>query len=150
VPVRVRVALVATLASTLLFAAGCGTRAFQLRVVTDGAPLTVVQADQLAASTDISALASVSSTDAAAMRTSVLTRLRSQSDFGARAADMLTAGFPAKTSSVPVLVQASKVSGVDAIVVVEAFGSAGGKLAHRRLWIFDRATGALIRASSFR
>jgi hypothetical protein len=84
------------------------------------------------------------------MRTTVLTQLRSQGAFGVRAADLLTIGFPAQTASVPVLVRGCAVDGVDAVLVVEAWGSSGGMLVHRRLWVFDRAKGTVIRASSFR
>jgi hypothetical protein len=84
------------------------------------------------------------------MRASVLSQLRAKGGLGARAADLLTTGFPARTPSVPVLVRGSHVDGVDAVIVVEAFGSAGGMLVHRRLWVFDRATGSVLRAVSIR
>jgi hypothetical protein len=80
----------------------------------------------------------------------VLSDLRTQGGFGERAADLLTVGFPDQTASVPVLVRGCSVDGVDAILVVEAFGSAQSMLVHRRLWVFDRATGELLRAASVR
>jgi len=146
--IRARCVLVAAL-SLVLAVAGC-TRAFDVRVEEAGAPLTGTQAETLAAATDISALASVSATDSVDMRATVLTDLRTRGELAARAADLLTNGFPERTQAVPVLVRASKVDGVEAVVVVEAFGSPGGTLTHRRLWVFDRSTGAVLRAASFR
>jgi hypothetical protein len=84
------------------------------------------------------------------MRANVLADLRTRGSLGRRAADLLTIGFPARTASVPVLVRACLVDGKDAILVVEAYGSPGGTLTHRRLWVFDRVSGALLLAASFR
>jgi hypothetical protein len=147
-PARRRIAIMALLALVLTLA-GC-SRGFELRVEDAGAALTGAQAERLAQTTDISALASVSATDAVAMRASVLSDLRGRGALGARAAELLTVGFPERTPSVPVLVRASTVDGIDAVVVVEAYGSSGAMLVHRRLWVFDRSTGAVVRAASFR
>jgi hypothetical protein len=84
------------------------------------------------------------------MRGQVLADLRTRGELGQRAADLLTVGFPERTAAVPVLVRASAVDGVDAVIVVEAFGSQGENLTHRRLWVFDLASGAVLRAASFR
>lgn len=129
-------------------AAGCAAR-YELRFETSGSPLTGPQAEQLAATTDISTLASVTTTDAVAMRTKVLSDLRTRGELGQRTADLLTVGFPERTAAVPVLVRACAVDGVDAVLVVEAFGGVGGTLTHRRLWVFDRASGQILRAASF-
>lgn len=139
------------LASVLLalVLGGC-TTAYRLTVVPSGGDLNALTADALATSTDISALASVTTTEAPAMRTTALEQLRTQGAFGQRAADLLTIGFPERTASVPVLVRGSKFNGVDSIVVVEAWGSAGGRLLHRRLWVFARVSGEMLRAASFR
>jgi hypothetical protein len=128
---------------------GCA-RPFTVVVEDSGPAMTSAQAERLAATTDISALASVDATAAVALRSTVLADLRSRGDFGTRAADLLTIGFPEQTPSVPVLVRSSKVDGVDAVVVIEAFATGGGILVHRRLWVFDRATGAVLRAASVR
>jgi len=145
---RTRPALIAALALVVVLA-GCA-RGFEVRVEETGAPLTGAQAEALAAATDVSALASVSATDSVDMRATALGGLRTRGKLASSAADMLTNGFPERTRAVPVLVRGSKVDGVDAVVVVEAFGSAGEMLTHRRLWVFDRATGAVLRAASFR
>lgn len=146
---RTIVAVVLALTIVML-AAGCAKK-FEVRLEDGGAPLTGAQAERLAATTDISALSSVTTTEAVAMRVKVLGELRTRGALGTRAADLLTIGFPARTAAVPVLVRASKVDGVDAVVVVEAFGSSGGgTLVHRRLWVFDQASGAILRAASVR
>jgi hypothetical protein len=147
-PTRAPLALVAALALALVIS-GC-SRPFAVRIETNGAALTGAQAERLTATTDISALASETSTDAVAMRATVLADLRTRGQLGTRAADLLTVGFPARTAAVPVLIESCKVDGVDAVVVVEAYGSAGGKLTHRRLWVFDATTGTVLRAASFR
>lgn len=128
---------------------GCTLR-YSLQFETSGAPLTGAEAEQLASTTDIGALASVTASDAVPMRTQVLADLRTRGDLGQRAADLLTTGFPDHTAAVPVLVRAITIDGVDAVVVVEAFSSDGSNLTHRRLWVFDRSSGAVIRAASFR
>ena len=146
---RARLALAAVLASLALAACGRPAATPTVRFETGGAPLTSAAAEALAASTDISAFASVTSTDAPALRAEVLEQLRAKGDAGVRAAELLTKGFTARTASVPVLVRLCAVDGIDAVVVVETFGDAGTTLTHRRLWIFDRTTGALLRAASF-
>jgi hypothetical protein len=146
---RRALAIIAIALGLAVVASGC-TPHYELRFETSGAPLTGPQAEQHASGVDIATLASVTATDAVAMRTRVLADLRTRGDLGTRAADLLTAGFPARTTAVPVLVRASTVDAIDAIIVVEAFGGAGENLVHRRLWVFDRATGAVVRAASFR
>ena len=143
-----RLTLLASFALAVALA-GCAA-SFHVRVEPNGSALDPIAADSLASSTDISSVASVPTTEAPDMRTRVLEQLRTQGVFGQRAADLLTIGFPERTASVPVLVRGAKFSGTDAIIVVEAWGSTGGKLVHRRLWVFDRATGAMLRAASFR
>jgi hypothetical protein len=143
------IAISVGLAALACLAAGCAPR-FELRFETSGPALTGDAAQQLAATTDISALAGVTTTEAVTMRASVLADLRTSGSLGRRTADLLTIGFPARTPSVPVLVRACPVDGKDAILVVEAYGSPGGTLTHRRLWVFDRASGALLLAASFR
>ena len=148
---RSRLIRIAAVASLALVLAACTRPATSptVRFESGGAALTSKEAEALAASTDITAFASVTSAEAPALRTAMLGQLRAKGDAGVRAAQALTTGFPVSTPSVPVLVQLRPVDGVDAIVVVEAYGDTGGTLTHRRLWIFNRATGALLRAASF-
>lgn len=147
---RTRLIAAMAMLAVALLSAGCGSHRFALIYQSAGAPLTSKAAASLAASTDISALAGITAKDAPALRSRVLADLRAKGADGARVADVLTAGFPQRTAAVPVLVRLCAVDGTQAIVVVEAFGEAGSTLTHRRLWVFDRATGALVRAVSFR
>jgi hypothetical protein len=145
---RVCIAVIAVTIS--LSAVGCAPKPYALRYEPAGAPLTGMEAETLAASTDISALTKTTTADAPALRSIVLEDLRARDETGARAADLLTEGFPAQTEAVPVLVRISSVDGTAAVVVVEAFGDDDGTLTHRRLWVFVRETGAILRAASFR
>ncbi len=141
--------ITAIVVSALVLAA-CGPAALpHVRLETAGAALTAASAETLAATTDIRAFASVETSRAPALREAALQELRSSGAEGARAAELLTAGFPAETASVPVLVRFCQVDGVDAVVAAEAYGDAGGMITHRRLWVFDPASGALLRAASF-
>ncbi len=144
---RLGAALAGALVLAMCVAACSGP--FRARLEASGPALTPAQADVLAQRTDISALAGVKASSADTLRQAVLAQLRRQGALGGRAADLLTAGFPAKTLAVPVLVRACKVGGRDAIVVVEAFGQASEDLVHRRLWVFDASSGGILWASSF-
>jgi ABC-type glycerol-3-phosphate transport system permease component len=147
-----RTAVVAFAAMLAFALVACTPRAvpFQVRFEPSGAALTAKAAEALASTTDIAALSSVTTTVAVALRATVLAELRAKGSDGARAADLLTIGFPARTASVPVLVRLCPVDGTSAVIVVEAYGDTGGRLTHRRLWIFARDSGALIRAASFK
>lgn len=145
---RTRLAIAAVL-SALVLAACSGGSLPGVRLETEGAPLTAAGAERLAASTDIRAFASVETSRAPALRASALQELRASGEAGTRAADLLTAGFPEKTASVPVLVRFCRVDGADAVMAVEAYGDAGSMITHRRLWVFDRDSGTLLRAASF-
>jgi len=146
---RTRLASVIVLTAVLLVACGRPTPP-SVRFEAKGAPLTAIEAEKLAASTDIASLAGVTTEDASTLRAAMLEQLRAFGADGERAADLLTAGFPKDTASVPVLVRVCRFEGRSAFVVVEAFGDAGGALAHRRLWVFDATTGNVVRAASFR
>jgi hypothetical protein len=138
------------IAVSALLLSSCGQGSLPVvRLETAGTPLTSADAERLAASTDIRAFASVETSRAPALRAAALQDLRANGEAGTRAAELLTEGFPAQTASVPVLVRFCAVDGTEAVVVVEAYGDAGGVIKHRRLWVFDLTSGALLRAASF-
>jgi hypothetical protein len=145
---RVRLTLVVAVSALALAACSRGSLP-DVRVETVSAPLSSAAAEKLAASADISAFASVETSEAPALRARALGQLRAEGEDGSRTAELLTTGFPPLTASVPVLVRFCTVDGADAVVVVEAYGDAGGTLTHRRLWVFDPVSGALVRAASF-
>jgi len=145
---RARLALAVLLSAVALAACGPVTGP-SVRFEASGAPLTSAGAEKLAASTDIGALSRVTTAEAPSLRDEMLAQLRAEGAAGVRAAELLTAGFPERTASVPVLVRDCSVDGIAAVVVVEAYGDTGKTLTHRRLWVFDRATGAILRAASF-
>ncbi|MFA5843789.1 MAG: hypothetical protein WC971_03050 [Coriobacteriia bacterium] len=88
--------------------------------------------------------------EASELRHERLSELREKGADWARAADVLTVGFPADTRSVPVRVEAASVDGVEAWVVVEAWGPRGGALDSRRVWVFDRSDGRVLTVATFR
>lgn len=145
---RARLALVVLTIAFLVSACGRAP-ARGLVFETSGAALTAADAEALAASTDISAYASVEASAGPSLRVAALERLRSEGDIGAQVADMLTKGFPPGNGSIPVLVRICTVDGTRAAVVVEAYGDLGGTITHRRLWVFRLADGSILRASSF-
>jgi hypothetical protein len=141
-----RTALMLLLAASVALV-GCGTK--RLVLETDGAPLDTAGVQQLARTADIGPADGIDAEQAPEARTRVLADLRTRGDIGDHAASLLTAGFPEKTAAIPVLVRACTVDGRKAIVVVEAYGSTTGALTHRRLWVFDSTSGAIILASSY-
>lgn len=147
---RMRAVSVVALSALLLVACGRAAAPTRVRFERSAASLTAAEAERLASTTDISSVGDVSVTEAPALRAEMLTQLRAEGAVGERAAHLLTVGFPAATASVPVLVRAGPFEGTSAVIVVEAFGDAGGKLTHRRLWVFDTASGDVVRAASFR
>lgn len=142
-----RTALMLLLAVTVALA---GCTAHRMVYETDGAPLDTAGVEQLARTADLGPADGIGFEQAPEARTRVLTELRTRGAIGDRVASLLTAGFPERTAAIPVLVRVCAVDGRKAIVVVEAYGSSTGPLTHRRLWVFDANSGAIIRASSYR
>lgn len=146
---RIRLVTAIVLSALLLVACGQPTP-LRVRFEPNGAPLTGISAEKLAASTDIGPVAAVAVDKAPAVRAEMLKQLRADGPAGERAAQLLTTGFPTATASVPILVRDCSFEGTSAVIVVEAFGDATGKLTHRRLWVFGAASGDVMRAASFR
>lgn len=146
---RARLAFVAVL-TVVVLGACARTAALHVRFEPASAPLTALEAETLAATTDIGSVSSMGTNEAPAVRTAMLNELRGKGPAGAHAARLLTSGFPTSTASIPVLVRICSFEGTSAVVVVEAFGDPGGKLTHRRLWVFASASDSVIRAASFR
>lgn len=107
--------------------------------------MTSRQLEQLVGTADSGGAAAIDFEKAPAERQAALARLRAQGADGARAADMLTKGFPASDASVPFLVSIASVDGKKSVIVVEAWGTAGGKLGEKQLWLFDWESGAIVR-----
>lgn len=133
----------------LLALAACSS-APSVSFVDRGASYTLREAEQRAKAVDAGAAGRVRVEDASAARQTALTGLRTQGALAGKAADLLTSAFPVGTRSVPVYAEAAKVDGRDAWIVVEAWGGRTGTLTLRRLWVFDRTTGAVASASTWR
>ena len=143
-----RTALVTmTLAAVLM--AGCARRP-ALSFDPSGPTMTATEADALAQGADIGSFERLPSEDAERERATALAELRTKGAKGEEAARLLTEGFPSAVRSVPVIVRYCTFESTAAVVVVEAFGDEGSTLRHRRLWVFRRVDGSVMRASSFR
>jgi hypothetical protein len=142
-----RVAAMMSVAVALLLVA-CAS-ASQPQWVPEAGTLTSQQVDDIAASADLSKVADVDIAKAPDVRTDALVWLRRQGSDGDRAASLLTAGFPERTAAVPVLVEVAQVDGVRSLIAVEAISDKDGKLGMRRLWLFELASGKLIRSATF-
>jgi hypothetical protein len=142
--------VLAALALALTLAVAACSGPFSVTFEPAGPPLTTAQSDRLADTTSTRSLSGTKEADAPALRETVLSDLRTRGQAGVRAADLLTIGFPESTAAVPLIVRACAVDGVDAIVVVEAFAGRTGDLTSRRLWVFDRSSGDVLHAASFR
>lgn len=114
------------------------------KYVSGGAAYSRAQAEAKAASVDLGGVDHIDVKDAVTARTNSLTLLRRHGEDANKAADMLTSEFPPETRSVPVYVEAATVDGVQAWLVVEAWGGRTGPLVKRRLWVIDRATGDIL------
>ena len=112
--------------------AGCGPKGPEF--VDSGTMYTKASLGTLLDKTDIAKYASQSAKDVSALRHDALTGLRRRGGEAAKAADLLTATFGAKTRGVPVYVEWADLDGQRALIMVEAIGPAGGSLTTKRLW----------------
>lgn len=138
------------LAAVLLLAVSACARSPRIAWAPDGGSYTMAQAGRLAARTDISAISGTPESDARDLRQRYLTSLRSHGKRAAALADHLTRDFPVDSSSVPVRVEAATVDDRQVWIVIEAWAEKGGTLAHRRLWLLDRADYSIVGSSSYR
>jgi hypothetical protein len=142
-----------TLAFTVLAlavaTAGCGS-AVDASFDESGGPLSLDDAETIAQQADLSPADGIDVAHAPDARVDVLVWLRGRGSAGERTATLLTEGFPERTAAVPVLVRIAQVDGVRSIIVVEAVGAASGPLTSRRLWVFEYASGRVVRSSTYR
>lgn len=120
------------------------------RLVDEGARYVRDDLAGLLADADVAAAEKISTDEVANVRKEVLVDLRLQGDDGSAVADLLTRGFPADTAAVPVIVELAEFEGKDSWVIIEVWGDESGTLDHRRIWVFDRETGALVASASKR
>lgn len=145
---HIRSGMTAALAVALcLVLAGCST---SFEYVPDGGEYTLAQTQELAQDTPLGKAAEIRTADANAERVERLTELRGHGEVADALADALTSDFPPEHAAVPLLVEAATVDGKPAWVIVEAWGEEDGNLSHKRLWVLDRATYAVVASSSFR
>jgi hypothetical protein len=87
-------------------------------------------------STDASTLQKVPVSTASERRDAALASIRRE-DGGSEVADVLTKAFAQGNAGVPLYIGTGTFSGKKAIVVIEAYGAAGGNLDHKRLWVLS-------------
>ena len=142
----IAVALVSLACATILVA-GCG-RIPTTDFVADGGSYTGESLRETLTEADLSGFAKIETADASAAREDALVGLRRRGDDASDVATLLTRGFPERTAAVPALVEGAEFEGVEAWVVIEAWGEEGGSLTHRRVWVFDRSSGQILWSAS--
>jgi hypothetical protein len=141
----VRILIVALLVAVI---AVSGCRREAVSFVDLNAYYTTQQLQQTLGRTSTGDVASKARQDASRLRHQVLTQLRAQGTRASLAADLITRTFPTATPSVPVYVERATVDGVDALVIVEAWGGPGGRLSSKRLWALDANSGTILFSAS--
>jgi len=134
----------------LLTLACAGCDAAIVEYIPEGGTYTLSEAQERAVAVDAHGAERIATDDADAERVDRLVYLRRQGEEAAALADALTAGFPTRSASVPVLVERGTVDGQMVWIVVEAWGEPGAKLEHRRLWLLDDSSLEVVNSSSFR
>lgn len=142
---RTAVVTMVLLATTLT---ACGARTGVVFEANAGS-LTMMQVEQKARTVSLTSAAAVAKSDAPAAREKVLVDLRTRGAGGQRAAVLMTRGFPQDMASVPVWVGVASVDGTKSVVAIEAYPNKQGRLAWRRLWVFDFGSGAVRLAASY-
>jgi hypothetical protein len=142
-------AIVLILMALAVAVAGCGST-IDASFDESGGPLSLSEAETIAQEADLSPADGIDVAHAPDARVDVLVWLRGRGSAGERTATLLTEGFPERTAAVPVLVRIAEVDGVRSIIVVEAVGAASGPLTSRRLWVFEYASGRVVRSSTYR
>lgn len=129
--------------------AGCAGGS-TIEFIPAGGTYTLGDAEAEARSIDISALEKVTVDEIGTLRQERLADLRGFGEDAALVADTLTRDFPIDSLSVPIRVEAADLDGQEVWLIFEAWAEEGGTLSHKRLWILDRDTRALVDSMSFR
>lgn len=133
----------------VLATAGCSPSP-RTEFIPDGDAYTQESLDDLLTGYDLSEVQAITTLDAPDVRQEMLADLRREGDEASSVADLLTSGFPARTAAVPVFVEGAGYDGMEAWIIIEAWGDEGKTLAHRRIWVFDRSTGNVLWSMSRR
>jgi hypothetical protein len=144
-----RLAVAVLVLAGLLAIAGCA-RAPQARFVADDRIYTLAEVEKNVAVMSPGPAASIDVAKATEVRQQVLAELRRHGALAGKAADVMTREFPASTQAVPFYVEAATVDGKPCWIFLETWGGHSGRLTSRRLWVFDRDTGAPVESRSFR
>lgn len=141
------VALVVSLLALSLVACGGPDVTF----VSENADYTLDDVEALHASQrPPSSIAGAAVAEASELRHEALVELRSRGDESAELAEFVTVALADTGRSVLYYGEAAVVEGSPAWVILEAWGAEGGTLDSTRLWVFDRASGAVVYSSTSR
>lgn len=135
----------ALLACTAL--AGCDRSTIEF--IPSGGPYTMTQVEDLAAQVSLADVEDEKTANGPALREEALLELRKAGADASLLADALTRDFPSGATSVPLLVEGATVDGVEAWIVVEAWGDGDGTLSRRRVWVLDRSDFTILGSTSF-
>jgi hypothetical protein len=131
----------------VLATVGCSSA--EVTYVEEGGTYTAVSVEELVQTVELPSFAGERAEDIIDMRSDQLTALRAEGGGAAELATILTSNFPTDTASVPYYAEEAVVDGQEAWVVLEVWGSEGGTLDKRRLWVLKREDGAIIMSSVF-
>ncbi len=120
-----------------------------LEYIPTGGAYTMAQVEDVATQVSLVNVENERTADGSALRKDALLELRAAGGDASLLADALTRDFPSDATSVPLLVEAATVDGIEAWIVVEAWGDEDGTLSHRRVWILDRSTFTILGSTSF-
>ena len=109
--------------------------------------LTTAQLKSKLDGTDASKLRRVAVTEAHERRNHALASIRKE-EGGSQVADVLTTAFSGGNAGVPLYIGVGTFSGEKVIIVIEAYGSKGGTLDHKRLWVLSMSGSPLFSTAS--
>lgn len=140
--------LIVVLLVVALAATGCGGPSIEY--ISEGREYSLEGVDDLRTQIGAPDYGEDSASRATELRHDRLVELRSRSAQAATAADLLTQQFPNESRAVPYYVESASVDGTQAWIVLEVVASTEtGRLDRVRLWVFDKKSGDVLRASSF-
>lgn len=142
----VRFGAIAWLAGLVLLVA-CSPRV-AVEFVPEGGSYAAADLDAVLAGADLGSATRLATEEATTARQEALASLRLYGEDASTLADSLTSDFPLDAASVPIIVERGYYEGAPAWIVIEAWGDAGEKLTHRRVWVFSRDSHDVIAARS--
>jgi hypothetical protein len=127
--------MVALFALVALLSACSGSSG--VHFIPEGASYTPGDLGVVRDTADAGTLADAATAEAPSLRQEYLASLRRRDADASALADALTTQFPPDHAGVPFYVERGSFDSTPAWIVVEAWGSEGGRLENRRVWVFS-------------